>query len=208
MAYISGNLLANSYFFLSIKLLHYNMIRRHKYLLYIALGVSFRKFQYNLAPLQQSKIVLFIRLEHKNLGISLLAIVYRSWKIFHSSGSKRTCPPNMEEIMLKNTLEDMIKGISEQVKNVQNQLDEIKSKVELGEQEFVNMGAMAKMLGIPKSTAYMLSSKNLLPKFKIGKRVIFKKTDVYDFIEKHRISSQKEVEIKAVNSFMKEVQHG
>lgn len=110
--------------------------------------------------------------------------------------------------MILTKTEEILERISQQVDSICKKLDEMMMNFELEQKKYLNMDEFAKLAGIPKATAYQISSKNLLPKFRIGKRVLFKKDDVNKYIEMHRISSQEEVEEIAVTSFMKEVQHG
>lgn len=68
---------------------------------------------------------------------------------------------------------------------------------ELG-QEYYNMSQAAIYVGLTVSTLYKLTSKKVISFYKPGGKVIlFKKTDLDEWIEKSRISSQSENDTKA-----------
>ncbi|MDA3812934.1 MAG: helix-turn-helix domain-containing protein [Candidatus Cloacimonetes bacterium] len=105
--------------------------------------------------------------------------------------------------MVKKSGDEVLSRISSQLENVQNQLDELVKKVERGKEgqkEYLTMKEFAKLAGIPLSTGYQISSKNLLPKYRFGKRVLFKRVDVIAYIEKFRIASESEIHSRAINS--------
>ena len=110
--------------------------------------------------------------------------------------------------MSHNTTEEILIRISQQVETIQKQLDEIKKQAELGLKEYFTMGEFAQFGGIPISTAYQISCKNILPKFRVGKRVLFKREDVIAMIEKTRISSKSEIKDRAITEMMTEVDCG
>jgi excisionase family DNA binding protein len=61
-------------------------------------------------------------------------------------------------------------------------------------EDYITIEQLAQLLGIKKNTAYKLSSKKLLPKFKPGgKIVLFKVSDAINYVESKRIASQQEV---------------
>ncbi|MCF7794262.1 MAG: helix-turn-helix domain-containing protein [Candidatus Cloacimonetes bacterium] len=109
--------------------------------------------------------------------------------------------------MCESTVKGMLVSISQRLENIQIQMDEIKKQLECGQQEFVNMEAMAKIAGIPLSTAYQISCRNILPKFRMGKRVLFKRKDVLEMIEKTRVASTSEIQHQAINDVMMEDNH-
>ncbi|QQS51445.1 MAG: helix-turn-helix domain-containing protein [Bacteroidota bacterium] len=58
------------------------------------------------------------------------------------------------------------------------------------ENEWVNFKEAQKILrDMPRGTLYALSSKNLIPKSKRGRRVYFKKSDLYTYLNKGSIPS-------------------
>ena len=109
--------------------------------------------------------------------------------------------------MNEDTLKEMLISISLQVKTVQKQLDELKKNGELVQNEFLTMRGLAQLAGIPVSTAYQLSCRNILPKFRVGKRVLFRRADVIRMIENTRVASTSEIRDKAITELMTEDHH-
>jgi hypothetical protein len=73
---------------------------------------------------------------------------------------------------------------------------------EIGQKEYLTIPEFSTFAGIPLSSGYQISCKNLIPKYRFGKRVLFKRVDVIAYIEKHRIASASEIHAKAVNSLI------
>lgn len=60
-------------------------------------------------------------------------------------------------------------------------------------EQYVTINNLCIILGIKKNTAYKLSSKKVLPKYKpSGKIVLFKRSDIIAYIERKRIASRQE----------------
>jgi len=52
-------------------------------------------------------------------------------------------------------------------------------------------------LSLSKATLYQYTSKHVLPFYKIRRKILFKVTELNEFVEKHRISSNAEIESAA-----------
>jgi len=63
--------------------------------------------------------------------------------------------------------------------------------------EIFNMGQAADYLWLAKSTVYKMTSSRLIPHSKIGKKIIFKKNDLDEWINKHKIKTRDEIEQEA-----------
>jgi len=63
------------------------------------------------------------------------------------------------------------------------------------EKPFLNVDEACYYLGIPKNTIYQYTSKNLLPYYKLGKRIFFKLNDLNNFVldEKNKYKSVDEI---------------
>ena len=109
--------------------------------------------------------------------------------------------------MNSDSIMEILSKISQQVESIQIQLDELQKKSEIGQKEYLTMMEFVAYAGIPLNSGYQISYKNLIPKYKFGKRVLFKREDVIAFIERHRIASASEIHNKAINSLMKEDHH-
>jgi excisionase family DNA binding protein len=71
--------------------------------------------------------------------------------------------------------------------------------------EYLSTEELCKYLDVSKAYVYMLSHKNELPKYcPSGKRIWFKKSDVDNFINKGRISSNDEIQEDAELRLYKE----
>ena len=105
--------------------------------------------------------------------------------------------------MNKSSLDEVLSKISQQMDHIQIQLDEVQESIEMGQKDYLTMKGLASFAGIPLSSAYQISSKNLIPKYKPGKRVLFKRADIIAYIEKSRIASGSEIRTRAINSLIK-----
>ena len=63
--------------------------------------------------------------------------------------------------------------------------------------EILNADQAAKLLKIAKPTLYSKTSRNLLPYMKQGKKLIFKKSDLLEYLEKGRYLTNAQIEAKA-----------
>lgn len=71
-------------------------------------------------------------------------------------------------------------------------------------ENYLTVEELCQALGIKKSTAYKLSSKRILPKYKpSGKIVLFKKSEVTKYIESKRIASVQEVKEAVLKKLFK-----
>jgi excisionase family DNA binding protein len=69
-------------------------------------------------------------------------------------------------------------------------------------EEYLTLEQLCSTLGIKKSTAYKLSSKNILPKYKPGGKILlFRASDAVKYIESKRIASKQELK----NSVLKQL---
>jgi len=109
--------------------------------------------------------------------------------------------------MQNDSIMEMLTKISQQLESVQIQMDDMQKSIETGQKEYLPMKGLASFAGIPLSSAYQISSKNLIPKFKPGKRVLFKREDIVAYIEKHRIASKSEIHARAINSLINGGRH-
>jgi len=103
--------------------------------------------------------------------------------------------------------EEILSRILEKLDSVQNQLDEFKKNGNLGQRKYLTISNFAEYVNIPLSTAYKISSKNVLNKYRTGKRVLFKRSEIDQWIEANKISSDSEISSIAVTQLMKAGHH-
>jgi excisionase family DNA binding protein len=74
----------------------------------------------------------------------------------------------------------------------------------LEDKEMMTSDETAKFMGVSMSYLYKLSFKRELPSYKPGgKKMYFRKGDVIDWLSKHKIMSNDEIEEKAIKYVMK-----
>ncbi|MDP8202389.1 MAG: helix-turn-helix domain-containing protein [Candidatus Tenebribacter burtonii] len=69
---------------------------------------------------------------------------------------------------------------------------------------FLNVVETSEYLGLKRSTIYSYTSKKGIPFYKIRRVILFKVTELDEFIEKHRIKSSAEIEQEALRHFISE----
>jgi len=63
---------------------------------------------------------------------------------------------------------------------------------------FLTVEGAAEYLGIKVSTIYQYTSKKILPHYKIRRKILFKVTELNEFIESHRVHTSAEIEQEAL----------
>ncbi len=66
------------------------------------------------------------------------------------------------------------------------------SNTRVFDEEYIDSNACCKFLGIAHSTLYAYTSKNLIPHFKVGKMIRFKKSELIAWIEVKRVPTEEE----------------
>ena len=74
---------------------------------------------------------------------------------------------------------------------------------ESGVQDIMNFNQACAYTTISKSAMYKHTSTREIPHFKTGKRIYFKKTELDQWLTKHKIMSRDEIEQEADNYLMK-----
>jgi excisionase family DNA binding protein len=74
--------------------------------------------------------------------------------------------------------------------HIQNQ------EIQKSENEFIAIQEASKILNLKLPTIYNLTSKNLIIFYKRGKKILFKKSDLHEFIEKGRMQTVQEIEFE------------
>jgi excisionase family DNA binding protein len=64
-----------------------------------------------------------------------------------------------------------------------------------------DMNETAKYLKISKATLYGMTSKRILPYYKHGHRIYFRKNEIDDWINKGRVKTQEEIQEEASNYY-------
>lgn len=71
--------------------------------------------------------------------------------------------------------------------------------------KFLSLKETAEYLGISKSSAYKLSHKQIIPKYKPAGKIYFELDDINKYIEDSRIKSQSEIESEAQSFLLADV---
>jgi excisionase family DNA binding protein len=83
------------------------------------------------------------------------------------------------------------------IKQLQNQLNKIESLInsmQRKETEFMSIDEASQFLKLKKATIYQMVFKREIPFYKSTKKLLFKKSDLIDWVEKDRIYTLKELE--------------
>lgn len=67
---------------------------------------------------------------------------------------------------------------------------------------FLSLEETCEYLSLKKPTLYQYTSKHILPFYKIRRKILFKVSELNKFIEKHRISSNAEIEAEAITNII------
>lgn len=102
---------------------------------------------------------------------------------------------------------EILFGISQKLDYIQNQLDVSKKNENVSQKVYLTIRDFAEYANMPLSTAYKISSKNVLSKYRTGKRILFKKSEIDQWIQSNKISSNSEIKSKAVTELMKAGHH-
>ncbi len=64
---------------------------------------------------------------------------------------------------------------------------------------YISLDEACEYLSLKKSILYSYTHKNVLPFNKIRRRILFKVSELNEFIESHRVMSRSEIETAAIN---------
>ena len=67
---------------------------------------------------------------------------------------------------------------------------------------YLSLEEAADYLSYTKSSLYQFTSKRLIPHYKFGRKILFKVSELNDFIEKHRIAPKSEIKQQALDSHL------
>ena len=69
--------------------------------------------------------------------------------------------------------------------------------------EILNISQVAEYLSLAKSSIYKMTSERNIPHFKTGKKLLFKRSELDDWIKLHRIKTRQEIEKEADEYLMR-----
>ncbi|SOE23173.1 DNA binding domain-containing protein, excisionase family [Spirosomataceae bacterium TFI 002] len=90
-------------------------------------------------------------------------------------------------IVIAITVEELKSLIQEAVSNSRNE-----PKVK--EKKLLSIEEAAVFLGIPQNTIYQFTSKRTIPFIKLGRRLVFDKEELLEWVKQNRKSTKKEIE--------------
>ena len=95
---------------------------------------------------------------------------------------------NPFELILErlNTIENLIKSLKKIDPVLNSPVNEI-----------LNMNEAAAYLGLTKSYLYKMTSSRMIPHSKLGKKIIFWRNELYDWISAHKVKTNTEIEQEA-----------
>lgn len=69
--------------------------------------------------------------------------------------------------------------------------------------EILNMDQLSELLGLAKPTLYKYTSGRIIPCYKKGKKLYFKKSEIIEWIAESKVKTIKEIEDEAINSLIR-----
>ncbi len=104
---------------------------------------------------------------------------------------------------LENTLEfsPLPDHITEALERLESKVDQIYQSSKLLEKSVLDISEAAELLKISKYTLYTMTSKNILPFYKLGRKIFFDRDELIAFItrKEHRYKSNDEIEAEAID---------
>lgn len=82
----------------------------------------------------------------------------------------------------------------QQFKNQLNKIEKLLTSIKQNEVEFVDLDEASKFLKLKKSTIYQLVFRKEIPYYKSTKKLLFKKNELVDWVEKSKIFSTEELQ--------------
>jgi len=103
---------------------------------------------------------------------------------------------NSKKIIMENPFDSIL----ERLNIIENLIRNVKKDdpiVSSSASEIFNINQAAIYLGVAKSTVYKMTSNRLIPHSKITKRIYFKRNEIDEWINKHKIKTNVEIEQEA-----------
>lgn len=82
----------------------------------------------------------------------------------------------------------------QQFKNQLNKIEKLLTSIKQNEVEFMDLEEASMFLKLKKSTIYQLVFKKEIPYYKSTKKLLFKKNELVDWVEKSKIYSTEELQ--------------
>jgi excisionase family DNA binding protein len=67
---------------------------------------------------------------------------------------------------------------------------------------YLSLEETAEYLSYQKSSIYQFTSKKLIPHYKIRKKLLFKISELNEFIENHKVHTNAEIKQQAINDYV------
>jgi excisionase family DNA binding protein len=90
-------------------------------------------------------------------------------------------------------MENPFEIILEKLNSIEKAIEKLNT-VSIEDQEFMNIEQVSSFIGLAKPTVYGLIHDRKIPHFKAGKRLLFKKSEVVDWITSTRVKTKQEIE--------------
>ena len=89
--------------------------------------------------------------------------------------------------------------ITKALERLETKIDQIHQNAQLLNKPILDIGEAADLLRMSKYTLYTMTSKRILPFFKVGRKIFFDREELLDFVrsKNHRHKSNAEIEAEA-----------
>jgi excisionase family DNA binding protein len=67
---------------------------------------------------------------------------------------------------------------------------------------YISLEEASEYLSLSRSTLYQYTSKRIIPHYKIGRKLLFKVSELNKFIESHRVVSKSELESEVITQIL------
>lgn len=84
------------------------------------------------------------------------------------------------------------------IEDLKRQLDRIEQSAGIASKEVLTLEEAITYTGCARSTLYRLTSAKEIPHYKLGQALRFKKSELDEWLTRHKVATTKEIESKAV----------
>jgi excisionase family DNA binding protein len=94
-------------------------------------------------------------------------------------------------------MENPFEVILEKLNAIENAIEKLNSTSNNSDDNFMDINQVSSFIGVSKVTVYGMTHKQIIPHFKVGKRLYFKKLDIINWITSSRVLTRQELNQKA-----------
>jgi excisionase family DNA binding protein len=89
-------------------------------------------------------------------------------------------------------MENPFEIILEKLNSIEKAIEKLNTSSNIGD-DFMNIEQVSSFIGLAKPTVYGLVHKRQIPYFKVGKRLLFKKSNIVNWITSSKVTTKEEL---------------